>query len=215
MPSALPLPVRQVILRRWQEGESVASLADDLQLSQRTVRHLVCRFDQRGQEGLVADYSRCATKKTPRESAVFQKAVEMRKQHPTWGGGLIRVLLNEAEEASPSERTLQRWFRLSQLSVAPPGRRPASDEPRACRPHDVWQMDAVDQLRLGNGQRASWLRLVDECSGAVLQTTIFPPTLLESGRTEARARDAAPGFYAVGKALPLPGRQWRSLGIER
>jgi transposase len=216
MPAPIPIPVRQTILARWQKGASVASLAEELQLSARTVRHLVRRFAQRGQQGLAPDYERCATKQTSTESATFHQAVAMREQHPTWGGGLIRVLLTEQEiEACPSERTLQRWFRRSALPAAPPGRRPASAAQRAGQPHDVWQMDAVDQLRLGGGQRASWLRLVDECSGAVLQTTIFSPGLLEPGRTGGRAGDAAPGFFAVGKAPTFAGRQRHTLGIER
>ena len=46
---------------------------------------------------------------------------------------------------------------------------------RAAVPHDTWQMDASEQLRLGSGQGISWLRLVDEYSGAFLGTTVFPP----------------------------------------
>ena len=180
MPSPIPIPVRQAILKRWQKGESVASLAEELRVSVRTIRHLVRRFAQRGPDGLEPDYARCATKKLPTNSEPFQKALEMRRQHPGWGGGLIRVVLQEQDNADcPSARTLQRWFQRSTLAQAPPGRRPANNQQRAEHPHDVWQMDAVDQLRLASGQRVSWLRLVDECSGAVVQTTISPPVLLE------------------------------------
>jgi transposase len=201
MPSPIPVPIRQTILKRWQKGESLSCLAEELQISVRTVRHLVRRFSQRGQDGLEPDYDRCATKKLPTNSEPYQKAIELRKHHPGWGGGLIRIFLQEQDsEGCPSERTLQRWFRHSTMPAAPPGRRPASDDKRARLPHEVWQMDAVDQLRLGSGQRVSWLRVVDECSGAVLQTTIFPPGLLEFGRTWAGAGHAAPGFFAVGKA---------------
>ena len=201
MPSPVPIPIRQAILKRWQNGESVSNLAEELQISARTVRHLVRRFAQRGQNGLQPDYDRCNTKKMPANSDQFQKAIVMRKQHPSWGGGLIRVVLQEqGDDSCPSARTLQRWFRRSTLSPAPPGRRPASDDRRAHHPHDVWQMDAVDQLRLASGQQVSWLRLVDECSGVVLQTTIFPPAFVEPGRTRSRAEDVAPGFYAVGTA---------------
>jgi len=207
MPAAIPMPVRQVILKRWQKGESVASLAEELKLSVRTVRNLVRRFAQRGKDGLEPDYARCATKTMPTESDEFQKAIEMREQHPTWGGGLIRVLLQEqGHDGCASERTLQRWFQHSTIAAAPPGRRPDSDVRRAHHPHEVWQMDAVDQLRLANGQQVSWLRLVDECSGAVLQTTIFPPALLELGQARGCARDVALGFFAVGKAQAFSSR---------
>ena len=195
MPAPIPVPVRQAILARWQKGESVASVAEALHLSPRTVRHLVRRFADRGKKGLVPDYDRCSTKKMPTDDALFQQAVNMRQQHPAWGGGLIRVLLQEqGKDACPSERTLQRWFQQSSTPPAPPGRRPTSDDKRARRPHDIWQMDAVDQLGLAGGQKVSWLRVVDEYSGAVLQTTIFPPRLLGPGRADARAGDVAPDF---------------------
>ena len=207
MPAAIPMPVRQAILKRWQKGESVASLAEELKLSVRTVRNLVHRFAERGQSGLEPDYGRCATNTMPTNRDEFQKAIEMREQHPTWGGGLIRVLLQEqGHDGCASERTLQRWFQRSTLAPAPPGRRPDRDERRAHHPHEVWQMDAVDQLRLASGQQVSWLRLVDECSGAVLHTTIFPPALLERGQTRGRAGDVAPGFFAVGKAPAVSRR---------
>jgi len=215
MPASVPVPVRQTILHRWQKGDSVAKLAEELQLSERTVRHLVRRFSQRGEEALAPDYTRCGTKKIPVESVPFQKALAMREQHPRWGGGLIQVMLQEADQPCPCVRTLQRWFHNRKLSPAPPGRRPASEKQRARCPHQTWQMDAVDQLRLASGERVSWLRLVDECSGAVLKTVIFPPGLLGSGAARRGARDAAPGFFGVGQAPKLPRRQRLSLGIER
>ena len=196
MPAPISVPVRQAILARWKKGESLASIAEALQLSSRTVRHLVRRFAERDKDGLQLDYDRCATKKLATDDAIFQEAVSMRQQHPTWGGGLIRVLLQEQDnDACPSERTLQRWFQQSSAPPAPPGRRPASDDKRARHPHDVWQMDAVDQLNLASGQKVSWLRVVDEYSGAVLQTTIFPPRLLGLDRTDDGAGGFAPCFY--------------------
>jgi transposase len=201
------MPVRQVILKRWQKGESVASLAEELKLSVRTVRNLVQRFAERGPSGLEPDYARCATKTMPTNGDEFQKAIEMRQQHPTWGGGLIRVLLQEqGHDGCACERTLQRWFQRATVAPAPPGRRPDSDARRAQQPHEVWQMDAVDQLRLASGQQVSWLRLVDECSGAVLQTTIFPPAFLELGQTRGGAGDVAPGFFAMGNAQAFSRR---------
>lgn len=181
MPAPVPVPVRQAIFHRSRKGVSVASLADEFQLPERTVRHLVQRFDERGQAGLLPDYSRCATMSTAQDSAVRQRALQMRTLHPCWGGGLIRVYLQQELGTCPSERTLQRWFRQAALTPAPAGRRPVRDERRASKPHEVWQMDAAERIRLASGQQVSWLRLADECSGAVLQTVLFPPRVLEPG----------------------------------
>jgi transposase len=215
MPAPVPLPVRQAMFQRSRKGASVASLADRFELSERTVRHLVRRFDERGQSGLVPDYTRCATKSAANDSAVRHKALQMRAQHPHWGGGLIRVLLQQELGACPSARTLQRWFRQAALTPAPAGRRPARDETRARQPHEVWQMDAAERMRLASGEQLSWLRLADECSGAVLQTTIFPPGVLEPGGTHGRATGVAHGFFQVGTAGESANRQRRTLGIVR
>lgn len=198
MPTPIPVPVRRAIYQRWRKHKAATAIAQELGLAERTVRGLVQRFVQQGEPGLLPDYTRCATKSIP--SSVHQLAMQMRQQHPTWGAGFIRVFLQRDGHASPSERTLQRWFRRAAVLPALPGRRPASADQRARRPHEVWQMDAADQLRLANGQGASWLRLVDECSGAVLQTTIFPPRVLEPGADPRRAKRVAPHFLPLGKA---------------
>jgi hypothetical protein len=69
---------------------------------------------------------------------------------------------------------LQRWFRQAGLAPAPRGRRPHSGSGRARQPHEVWQVDATEHVRLANGQQVSWLRIVDEHTAAVLDTTVFP-----------------------------------------
>jgi len=213
MPAPIPVPVRQAIFQRSRKGTPVATLAEEFELSERTVRHLVRRFHDRGQAGLVPDYLGGATKSAAADDTVRRKALQMRAQHPNWGGGLIRVLLQEELGTCPCERTLQRWFRQAALTPAPAGRRPARDESRARQPHEVWQMDAAERMRLSSGQQVSWLRIADECSGAVLETRVFPPGVLESGRPHGRAAGVAPDFFQVGTAEVLPSGQRRTLGI--
>ncbi len=78
--------------------------------------------------------------------------------------------------SSPAARTIRRHLQRAGLQPAPAGRRPASFPriPRAERPHQGRQIDASEDLRLQGNQRACWLRVVDECSGAFLQTVVFP-----------------------------------------
>src|SRR5262249_5578309 len=102
----------------------------------------------------------------------------MRQQHPRWGATLIRLCLedlppDQLDEPVPSDSTIRRWLQESGLNPCPAGRK-ADPRPRCCVPHEAWQVDAADQMRLLDGTMASWLRLVDECSGAVLQTVVFP-----------------------------------------
>jgi transposase InsO family protein len=73
----------------------------------------------------------------------------------------------------PAARTLQRWFKKDAIPKAPPGHRPPASEDRAQQPHEVWQMDASEEIALRTGRRVSWLRVVDERTGAVLETIVF------------------------------------------
>jgi transposase len=200
MPAPIPLPVRKAIFQRWRKGETVGTLAEELSLSARTVRNLVRRFADRGAQGTEPDYGRCATRNLQSSDAVLKKSLEMRQRHPSWGAGYIRIHVKEELGVCPSERTLQRWFQQAALTPAPPGRRPSGNASRARRPHEVWQMDAAERITLGSGQKVSWLRVVDECSGAVLDTRVFPPGVLESGRAGQRPRCVAPDIFQVGKA---------------
>jgi hypothetical protein len=140
------------------------------------VRRLYEGFAEHGDAGIDPHYDGCGVhqaRRTPQQ--VLDEALQMRTDHPPWGAPLIRVLMRDADDgrALPTPRTLQRWFKKFTIPAAPPGRRPATAADRAERPHEVWQMDAVEHVPLRTGQQISWLRVVDELSGAVLQTTVF------------------------------------------
>jgi transposase len=202
MPVPVPVPVRQAIARRAQRGESPPAIARALGLPVRTVYHLIARSRHGGAAGLAPAYRRGERSRTRAAERLRAAALDLRREHPTWGAGLIRLRLKlPPGRPRPAERTVQRWFRQAGLGSAPAGRRPAATTlpARAGRPHDVWQMDAKEQVRLRSGQRVSWLRIVDECSGAVLWTTVFPPRLLAPhpggqgpGRTPAGVRPLGP-----------------------
>jgi transposase len=201
-----PIPLRHAILRRWHKGQSVATIAQALGVVPRTVRHLVRRFRHEGDAAVAPSYHRAETPEPRGSRELFQTAVKLRQQHPTWGAGLIRVILRRdgASSSPPAERTLQRWFRRDGLAPAPAGRRPAASAQRAQAPHEVWQMDAKEQIRLASGERVSWLRIVDECSGAVLWTAVFPPRAMESGRRHGGAVATARQLRALGFAAAFP-----------
>src|SRR5438105_3901902 len=118
MARAVAVPLRLVLLRRWQRGQAVAEIADALALAPRTVRHLLRRFrDGHRLETLSPAYDRCGWQRSWHNPELFQHALELRRQHPSWGAGLIRVLLRERwpKQLLPSTRTLQRWFERAGL----------------------------------------------------------------------------------------------------
>jgi hypothetical protein len=176
MPRALAVPVRQVVRRRWQAGQGTSDIAAALALAVRTVRHLIYRLQLFGDAALTPDYVHCGRPVSRTRNQLYEAAVQLRRSHPTWGAGLIRVLLHEQRPRRrlPAERTLQRWFRQAGLAPAPAGRRPPAPRQRAQRPHEIWQMDATEEVRLQAGQAICWLRISDEYTGAVLHTKVFP-----------------------------------------
>jgi hypothetical protein len=95
---------------------------------------------------------------------------------------MIRLELEEHYPTLPTARTLRRHLHHAGLQPAPAGRTPVADRPRvprATQPHAGWQTDASEELRLQGKQRACWLRVVDECTGAFLKTLVFAATRWE------------------------------------
>ena len=74
----------------------------------------------------------------------------------------------------PAERTLQRWFRAQGLGKTKSGF-PVVPPAWADQVHDVWQIDAKEQLQLPTGEKACYLSIVDEKSGCLLKAVVFPP----------------------------------------
>src|SRR5881396_1026611 len=88
-----PMPLRQAILRRWHKGQPVSTISEALDVVPRTVRHLVRRFRKEGDAAVAPSYHRADISAPNGSHKLFQVAVQLRKQHPTWGAGLIRVIL--------------------------------------------------------------------------------------------------------------------------
>src|SRR3954452_13303495 len=151
MGRAVSVPQRQLIFDRAQRGHRAEDIAADLGLRPGTVRNLIRRFRTRGSAALAPDYDRCGRHQTGRaDPHLIAEATGLRREHPTWGAGLIRVILAERHpgRALPSERTLQRAFVRAELNPAPAGRRRAASYVRATRPHETWQVDASEHIRL-------------------------------------------------------------------
>jgi transposase len=92
MPRPIPVPIRQAMFRFWQQGCGTRQIATSLDLPCSTVRRLLQRFRRHGRDGIPPHYRHLsATEAVPSE--MTQTAVRLRREHPTWGAGLIRVQL--------------------------------------------------------------------------------------------------------------------------
>lgn len=217
MPLAIPTAVRRAILRRHQRGQTARHIAAVLQLSERTVRHLLQRLRNGGAEALQPDYPACGPHRQRDRDLVRQRTLQLRSQHPRWGAGRLLVQLKKllANHDLPSERTLQRWLRHEGEHPAPAGRPPQERRPRSTVLHEVWQIDAAEQKRLANGSLISWLRVYEECSGAVLKTVVFPPRAFQLRATDVGADAFEAGFSQARPASDHPRGQWLALGVGR
>src|SRR5882724_8808673 len=110
MPRALPLPLRQLVIQRCQDGHDPATVAADLGLKPDTVRRLVRRLRVAGPEAIAPWYPRCGHGQPTADPLLIAAAVDLRRQHPDWGAGFLRVRLLEmfSEPTPPCVRTLQR-----------------------------------------------------------------------------------------------------------
>ena len=179
--SLCPAPFRShsvtSFFRRWQQHPDPREVAAQFPVSLRTVQRLFARFARRGAAAVAPDYHRCGQRQPGQTPLpLVQDICQTRRNHPRWGADMIRLELEDRYAAPPCARTLRRHLRQAGLQPAPAGRTSAAEYPhvpRATRPHQGWQTDACEELHLQGNRRAGWLRIVDECTGAFLQTTVF------------------------------------------
>jgi hypothetical protein len=206
MPCAIPLTTRQEIVRRHLDGQTLAQIAIDLHLPSVTVRALWRAFRHRGEEGLATGYRACG-RSTPRHSeAVLRRACQLKRKHPTWGAGRVRVELLGLLDAAlvPSARTLQRAFQSQGINRPRRSQRPRTARAKPEATHDVWEVDAVEKKRLKTGVEVSWLAAVDVYSGALLAGELSPPGAVADDSAEGRARLVSPCLSAMGPAAVDP-----------
>ena len=175
MPQALAVDLRRTIVERHRAGASLPAIAREMELSPWTVRTLWRRYRDRGEAGLLPDYAACG-RPGPRHAPALRRA------HPGWGAGLIRIELAARfpDHPLPHEATVRRWLRDAGLSRPAPSPRPP-DPPRASAPHGRWQADATEQIALADGSHVSWLAASDEASGAMLGAVVFPLCTVDAG----------------------------------
>jgi hypothetical protein len=206
MPCPVSAPVRQLIVQRHEQGESLSRIAQQLHLARDTVRRLWRRYRDHGAAGLAPRYARCGGRGPRAPRVLWRATLWLRRRHPDWGAGLIRVLLRQRwpQLAVPHERTLQRWLAAAALN-RPTRRLPPPHRTRGRQPHEVWQVDARDHLTLADGSAASWLTVVDEASGALLAPEVFPPGGLGAGTRPGGGGALALGFCPLGTAPAAAG----------
>jgi hypothetical protein len=186
MPAPLENIKRLEIVQRHERGESLRSISDEMSMSYETVKHIWQHWRREGR--IEPNYERAKRRGTRKYQRVYEVAVALKQAHRRWGAALIRLKLEEEARYGPlpSVRTIQRWFRDARVQSQTPGSRQVGTKrvKRGQKPHEVWAVDAKEQMQLADGSWASWLAASDEASGAVLTADVFPPAPLDAGERE-------------------------------
>lgn len=171
-----------------EQGDSFQKIASELGRNYETVRRIYHRYVESGK--LKPSYDKCSHGSLRKDRVIYETAIALKKAHPGWGAGLIRLELGEVfdEVNLPVERTLQRWFRRGGVQKPAPERRPSPFGGRGKRAHELWAVDAKEQIELADGSFASWLTVTDEGSGAILGAVLFPHQTLDNNRSNKGQR---------------------------
>jgi len=212
MPKPIAVTIRQQIVERHQQGQSLGQIATDLRMPYSSVRNVWSVYRRTGR--IAPDYQACGRRGSRASKRIQRAAVWLKRAHPKWGAPLIRVLLQQKwpQERLPHERSLQRWFRASGVGQRSTGRQPRHSLERGAQPHDVWEMDSKEGLILAGNEAASWVIMSDEASGSMLAGTVFPHPLGQSNQPPTGSSQPAGEFYDLGFATCAARGQRSALG---
>ena len=203
MPSALPMTIRQEIVRRRLDGQELTQVAlragPLVPLRPADLAKFRAARSRRPEPALLelwpADRQRRRSWPGPvplkRDTPVGAPRSSGSNWHASWAW---------TWSALPAARTLQDAFRAAQVSTRRSGPRNRGREPapHATRLHEVWQVDAVEKTRLANGRLASWLTVVDEATGAMLDAELSPPGAVAGDHRRLRPASCFAGSLAAG-----------------
>jgi transposase-like protein len=178
---------KQHLMQRKRAGATLREVARELNCAMATARKW-WRYGRdsyqprpRGRPalGILSSY--------PTELA--EQAVALKRSHPHWGPANVKLELQEqlgvAVADLPSDARLAALFKTRCPEAVQPRRRthyPEKPVPRACYPHQRWQADAQEKIRLTSGELATILNVRDEYSAAIIASRAFVTTTAQGWR---------------------------------
>jgi len=192
MPSPIANEIRRQIVSRHEAGETLINLSEELNLPYNTVRKIWSHWRKYGK--LTPNYEQAKETGTRIYRAIYEDAIELKRQHPKWGAQLIQLELKEkyGEVALPAVRTLQTWFKQAGVNRAAAVKRACSSVvKRGKAVHEVWAVDAKEQMKLADGSYGCWLTITDEASGSILGCETFSPQVLDTNRSDPGERSVS------------------------
>jgi Winged helix-turn helix len=175
MSKPIPYEVRRQVIRLKENGQGPSVIAETLGLSRSAVQKLLRLWQMNGESALQTRYSNCG-KNAPQKFDLEIVAAIQRQRDSSRGGPFVYSLLvsQQPQKSIPHYRTIQRWWakgKTGEGPVLPPRRR----ERWSKEPHETWQIDGKELIKLADGTETSWMNIADEATSTVLQTTVFSP----------------------------------------
>jgi transposase len=177
MGQAKSFELRLTVSQLRDSGQTYIKIAQDLGLSEKTVRTWCKRYAISGISGL-AERSKTNGRPFKVEDVRSYRLVRLLKHlHPMWGVPFILTKLRDKypklllENARLYQRRLKIHYNLLPEPTLPP--KPTILKSRIA--HDTWQIDAKERLVMLDGQVACYLTIVDEDTGTLLAAEPFPP----------------------------------------
>lgn len=170
------LDVRQRAAALRSAGSTFSQIAMELKISIGTAKNWLKRYQSEGESGLIARYKNCGCSVKEEDEKSFRMVRLIKHLHPTWGIPFILVRIKDKypDLKLQSIRHYQRRLSIEHHHM-PKGILPKPFVEKSRTAHDCWQIDAKEHLVLQDGQRACYLNITDEASGAILATQSFPP----------------------------------------
>ena len=191
MSQALSIAVREQIYALQRSGVTPTLISKSLEIPIGTVKQLYRRFRVLGEAGLVPCYENCGQKTSLRYKEEKSKFLSLKQAHPSWGAPRLHLeqsltaadlkgeqdgLVSQEQVATPSIRSLNRWYRQAGLTKS---RKQTGEKPigRSKAAHNIWEIDAKERLILEDGSPGCYLTITDEKTGAWLEAPVFPPII--------------------------------------
>lgn len=173
------LSEREHVIQLHGQGISMRQIASQTGMNYNTVQSIVKRYKSHGQAGFQLRYDQCGRKRTYESERSYRLVRLYKRYHPSWGVGYILMKIKEKYPDLPLcvSRVYERRLKVSHLLSMPrnPPMATVYRAERAILPHDVWQIDAKEQITTLDGQPACYLTITDEKTGGALEARVFPP----------------------------------------
>jgi putative transposase len=221
------------LINDYESGDfGISELAQQYQVSRKTVYKWIERFESQSWEGL-QDQSRAPEHHPNAIPEQIERAVlELKSRKPLWGAPKLRAKLLENLARCPAESTISEILRRHGLSQRAKRRRRAtpSQQPLShCQQsNQIWCADFKGWFRTGNGSKCTPLTISDGysryllCCQSVDKTVeeltvkpLFIKTFREYGMPQVMRTDNGTPFASTGfGGLSSLSVWWVRLGIQ-